>query len=430
MKKLILTLCIVLISYSSLFAQWQNGTDIYNTNTGNVGIGITSPQTKLEVNGTGYSATKLLTLSESEPTRYSGYIGITVSGGTQLNLGTRNDNVNFDNTLNLFNGNVGIGTTSPFAKLDVKANTNARFFVTSTAIDHPAITFADIDNNPQYGTIKAYDLLVTNGINSLMKISSNGNVGIGTTNPIAAKLVLNSGSTNQNALVNGDQIGFTRTSDAAVVSYLGKTTDLGTSDTTNLHGYDGIIFRTSGTESARMTIANDGKVGIGTTSPSDIFEVAKTSASKFKVFTPWGYTYPADFSTGVIGLGLTRSDGVYTGGLYSYYSSSGDNIGIGSRSDIVFLAGSGGLGAQPEVMRIKEGGKIGIGTTNPDEKLTVKGKIHSQEVIVDAMTTVPDYVFEPTYKLPSLEEIKAYTDKNHHLPEIPSAKEIEGTVYN
>ena len=41
------------------------------------------------------------------------------------------------------------------------------------------------------------------------------------------------------------------------------------------------------------------------------------------------------------------------------------------------------------------------------------------------MTTVPDYVFEPDYKLPSLNELKAYVEKNHHLPEIPPAKEME-----
>jgi hypothetical protein len=33
----------------------------------------------------------------------------------------------------------------------------------------------------------------------------------------------------------------------------------------------------------------------------------------------------------------------------------------------------------------------------------------------------PDYVFEPDYKLPELNELKAYVDKNHHSPEIPSA---------
>jgi len=84
----------------------------------------------------------------------------------------------------------------------------------------------------------------------------------------------------------------------------------------------------------------------------------------------------------------------------------------------------------------EKNGKIGIGTNNPDELLTVKGKIHTQEVIVDLKGAIaPDYVFEtyykgtseinPDYKILTLKEIEAYTKENLHLPKIPSAKEIE-----
>ncbi|WDF61878.1 tail fiber protein [Flavobacterium sp. KACC 22758] len=73
-----------------------------------------------------------------------------------------------------------------------------------------------------------------------------------------------------------------------------------------------------------------------------------------------------------------------------------------------------------------QNGRIGIGTISPDEKLTVKGKIHAQEVRVDMLgPLVPDYVFESDYKLKSLEEVESYIRENKHLPEIPSAKEIE-----
>lgn len=76
-------------------------------------------------------------------------------------------------------------------------------------------------------------------------------------------------------------------------------------------------------------------------------------------------------------------------------------------------------------MTIKSSGNVGIGTTNPDAMLTVKGTIHSNEVKVDLNVPGPDYVFEPTYKLMSLEETKAYIEKYKHLPEVPSAKEME-----
>ncbi|WP_421939101.1 hypothetical protein [Pedobacter sp.] len=69
-------------------------------------------------------------------------------------------------------------------------------------------------------------------------------------------------------------------------------------------------------------------------------------------------------------------------------------------------------------------GKVGIGTTSPDEKLAVNGKIHAREVRVDAKDW-PDYVFKPEYKLPSLNEVEKQIKQNGHLSGIPSANEIE-----
>jgi len=84
----------------------------------------------------------------------------------------------------------------------------------------------------------------------------------------------------------------------------------------------------------------------------------------------------------------------------------------------------------------EKNGKIGIGTTAPDELLTVKGKIHTQEVIVDLKGAVaPDYVFQhyfdgkslldPSYKFLSLHEVDTYIKEHHHLPGVPSAKQLE-----
>ena len=81
-------------------------------------------------------------------------------------------------------------------------------------------------------------------------------------------------------------------------------------------------------------------------------------------------------------------------------------------------------------------GKIGIGTDNPDEILTVKGTIHTQEVRVDLDGAVaPDYVFEkyflgssdlmPSYEMLSLAELEDFIKQNHHLPNIPSAVQMQ-----
>ena len=70
-------------------------------------------------------------------------------------------------------------------------------------------------------------------------------------------------------------------------------------------------------------------------------------------------------------------------------------------------------------------GNLGIATSIPDEKLTVNGNIHAKEVRVDLSVPGPDYVFESDYKLRELVELGQYIRKNKHLPEIPSAKEME-----
>ncbi|MBQ0735003.1 hypothetical protein [Aquimarina celericrescens] len=68
---------------------------------------------------------------------------------------------------------------------------------------------------------------------------------------------------------------------------------------------------------------------------------------------------------------------------------------------------------------------IGIGTSNPDSKLTVKGKIHAEEVKIDLSVPAPDYVFKKEYDLPTLEKVQQYIQEKGHLPNIPSAKIME-----
>ena len=90
-----------------------------------------------------------------------------------------------------------------------------------------------------------------------------------------------------------------------------------------------------------------------------------------------------------------------------------------------------GINWQTPLLSLVRGGNVGIGTLSPDAKLAVKGRIHAQEVLVDLGGAVaPDYVFEKDYDLLSLDEIKTYIDKNKHLPEVPSAKEIEKNGMN
>ena len=74
---------------------------------------------------------------------------------------------------------------------------------------------------------------------------------------------------------------------------------------------------------------------------------------------------------------------------------------------------------------ISANGYVGVGTSNPDMKLTVKGNIHAEEVKIDLYVPAPDYVFKENYKLRTIEELEKFIKQYSHLPEIPSAKEFE-----
>jgi hypothetical protein len=68
--------------------------------------------------------------------------------------------------------------------------------------------------------------------------------------------------------------------------------------------------------------------------------------------------------------------------------------------------------------------RIGIGTTTPQNKLDVAGAIRCTEVKVVALPWA-DFVFQPSYKLRTLGEVEQFIKANHHLPEIPTAKEVK-----
>lgn len=70
-------------------------------------------------------------------------------------------------------------------------------------------------------------------------------------------------------------------------------------------------------------------------------------------------------------------------------------------------------------------GNIGISTTNPNPayKLSVNGNIRAKEVKVEVGWS--DYVFDENYSLRSLKEIEEYIVMNKHLPDVPSANDVE-----
>lgn len=73
---------------------------------------------------------------------------------------------------------------------------------------------------------------------------------------------------------------------------------------------------------------------------------------------------------------------------------------------------------------INTNANFGIGTTNPLYKLDVRGTIRANEILVNTVSGA-DFVFDKSYKLRSLNEVSEYIQQNQHLPEIPSAAEMQ-----
>lgn len=96
----------------------------------------------------------------------------------------------------------------------------------------------------------------------------------------------------------------------------------------------------------------------------------------------------------------------------------------GHSSALSFFVNDGGSATSlMERMTINQAGNVGIGVTNPQNKLDVNGIVHAKEVKVD-LTGWADFVFEKDYHLPTLEEVEKHISDKGHLPNIPSEKEV------
>ncbi len=72
-------------------------------------------------------------------------------------------------------------------------------------------------------------------------------------------------------------------------------------------------------------------------------------------------------------------------------------------------------------------GNVGIGTSSPAERLHVVGNVKVTGSISSGVSGVeiPDYVFEPGYRMLPLEDLEKFLATEKHLPNVPPAEEIK-----
>jgi len=222
--------------------------------------------------------------------------------------------------------------------------------------------------------------------------STTYNVGIGTATPNSKLTVYSPGA--RSLLTIGKAVtGFSYV-------YLGTSADTG--------GYGDLqVIKSEGSTWGNLAINRyGGNVGIGTATPSYTLDVnGATNTSNLYVTNKIGINtvtpaYNLDVN-GVINASSIYINGAPFAGGGSQWTTSSSNI--------YFL-----------------GGNVGIGTNQPNSfKLAVEGKIGAREVVVTLSNPWPDYVFTPSFKLPSLLEVEHFIKVNSHLPGVPSASEIK-----
>ena len=280
---------------------------------GNVGIGTSSPSEKLEVVGA---------IRSSEGTDYT---EIKTDGGDTL-FGNVSTNAN---NIRLFNGgsekmriasdgNVGIGTTSPSAKLDVAGGTDNLVAVFSSTDDVAQIQIVDNDTSTFLGSKDGLSYISqTAGTPSDgLVVDSSGNVGIGTSSP-SQKLDIDSGTDNSALRV------------ASTDRYTGiKFEDSIDNDTLFYDGQNNLMYL-GGTNFRAVDLYATGNIGIGTTSPAVSLDISATDA----VQMPVGVT--GDRPTTGVSNGMLRYNSS-NNGFEGYINGNWGDIGGGSTGGLIF----------------------------------------------------------------------------------------------
>jgi hypothetical protein len=365
----------------------------------------------------------------------------------------------------VYSQNVGIGTTTPAARLDVKTTSNYVGQFNGSAPMYMGIFEGDVyrayigsysgaTEDVDFGTGSGNTtgkLHLTIQANPSLTIAPTGHVGVGTTNP------------NYRMHINGGDLFVQSSSGLIRLGYAGAnewqmattgagadlrwytTPDGGT--TINPRHYfsqNGNVgiggFSGPGGPLGRLDV-----IGIGTTSSTNTFILRNSLLDTIMRVRDDGRmgigyngtSYGRTINLGGTGINFyTSNEAAFGGAIFPTDTSLVLWSNSGANNYLVFQPswGNTGIGTYTPNAKFHLNGAMLVGNNSAriatGYEVSVDGEIMCENLVMQNSTTWPDYVFENDYKLMPLADLEKSIRENKHLPNVPSAAEISKTGIN